>query len=126
MWKALLRAGEQVGRCQVERLMRAARDPGREAARQAVAHHDAGPGRPQRPPDLVERDFMAPGAEPLWVGDFTYLRCWEGVVYFSFVIDVFSRMVVGWQFASQHAHDARAGRAADGARDPDRRAPTSR
>ena len=36
----------------------------------------------------------------MWVGDFTYLRCWEGVVYFSFIIDVFSRMVVGWQLAS--------------------------
>jgi len=36
----------------------------------------------------------------LWVADFTYLRCWEDVLYFSFVIDVFSRMIVGWQLAS--------------------------
>jgi putative transposase len=36
----------------------------------------------------------------MWFADFTYLRCWEGVVFFSFVIDVFSRKVVGWQFAS--------------------------
>jgi transposase InsO family protein len=36
----------------------------------------------------------------LWVADFTYLRCWEGLLYFSFVIDVFSRMVIGWQLAS--------------------------
>ncbi len=35
----------------------------------------------------------------MWVGDFTYLRCWEGIAYFSFVIDVFSRMIVGWQLA---------------------------
>jgi putative transposase len=36
----------------------------------------------------------------LWVADFSYLRCWEGVVFFSFVIDVFSRKVVGWQFTT--------------------------
>jgi putative transposase len=35
----------------------------------------------------------------LWVGDLSYLRCWEGVVYFAFIIDVFSRRVVGWQLA---------------------------
>jgi putative transposase len=46
--------------------------------------------------DLVNRDFTAPAPDRLWVGDFTYLRCWEGVGYFSFVIDVFSRKVVGW------------------------------
>jgi hypothetical protein len=51
-------------------------------------------------PDLVERDFTAAAPNRLWVVDFTYLRTWEGVVYFSFVIDVFSRMVVGWQFAT--------------------------
>ena len=53
-----------------------------------------------RPRDLVKRDFTASAPDRLWVGDFTYLRCWEGVVYFSFVIDVFSRMIVGWQLAS--------------------------
>ena len=49
--------------------------------------------------DLVKRDFTASAPNRLWVGDFTYLRCWEGVVYFSFVIDVFSRTIVGWQLA---------------------------
>jgi transposase InsO family protein len=49
---------------------------------------------------LVERDFTALERNRLWVGDFTYLRCWEGVVYFAFIIDVFSRMVVGWQLAA--------------------------
>ena len=53
-----------------------------------------------RRPDLVERDFTAERPNELWVADFTYLRCWEGVVFFSFVIDVYSRKVVGWQFAS--------------------------
>jgi transposase InsO family protein len=36
----------------------------------------------------------------LWLADFTYLRCWEGVVFFSFVIDAYSRRIVGWQFAA--------------------------
>jgi putative transposase len=52
-----------------------------------------------RPRDLVKRDFAASAPNRLWVGDFTYLRCWEGIAYFSFVIDVFSRMIVGWQLA---------------------------
>ena len=86
MWKALLRAGEQVGRGRVERLMRQHGHPGREAARQAVADHDS-PTRGARRPDLVKRDFTAARPDGLWVADFTYLRCWEGVVFFSFVID---------------------------------------
>jgi transposase InsO family protein len=53
----------------------------------------------RRRPDLVNRDFTASAPNELWVADFSYLRCWEGVVFFSFVIDVYSRKVVGWQFA---------------------------
>jgi len=52
-----------------------------------------------RRPDLVERDFTASGPDRLYVADFTYLRCWEGLLFFAFVIDVFSRRVVGWQLA---------------------------
>jgi putative transposase len=59
----------------------------------------ADPGA-MRAPDLVKRDFTAERPNALWVADFTYLRCWEGLLYYSFVIDVFSRMVVGWQLAS--------------------------
>jgi putative transposase len=54
----------------------------------------------RRRPDLLNREFTASAPNELWVADFSYLRCWEGVVFFSFVIDVYSRMVVGWQFAS--------------------------
>src|SRR5260370_7113069 len=53
-----------------------------------------------RPRDLVKRNFTASAPNRLWVCDFTHVRCWEGVLYFSFVIDVFSRMVVGWQLAA--------------------------
>jgi putative transposase len=49
--------------------------------------------------DLVNRDFTAPGPDRLWVADFTETSSWQGVVYFSFVIDVYSRRVVGWQLA---------------------------
>jgi transposase InsO family protein len=59
----------------------------------------------RRRPDLVERDFTAPAPDRLWVGDFTYLRSWEGMSYFAFVIDAFSRRVVGWQLASHMRTD---------------------
>jgi putative transposase len=58
-----------------------------------------------RPPDLLDRDFTASGPDELWVADFTYLRCWEGVVFFSFVIDAYSRRVVGWQFSTSMRTD---------------------
>jgi putative transposase len=60
---------------------------------------------PRPLPDLVNRDFSADRPDALWVADFTYLRCWEGVVFFSFVLDVFSRRIVGWQFASNMRTD---------------------
>jgi hypothetical protein len=53
----------------------------------------------RRRPDLVDRDFSASGRNELWVAGLTYLRCWEGVVYFAFILDAYSRRVVGWQVA---------------------------
>jgi putative transposase len=47
----------------------------------------------------VQRNFSASGPDELWVADLSYLRCWDGVVFFAFVIDAFSRRVVGWQLA---------------------------
>ncbi len=103
-WKALLRAGERVARCQVQRLMRAHGIQG--AKRRGKPWRTTRPDpAAQRPRDLVERKFTAPAPNRLWVGDFTYLRCWEGVVYFSFVIDAFLRMIVGWQLASHMRTD---------------------
>jgi transposase InsO family protein len=58
-----------------------------------------------RPADLVERDFKASRPDELWFADFTYLRCWEGVVYFAFAIDAYSRAIVGWQFAAHMRTD---------------------
>jgi putative transposase len=64
-----------------------------------VAHYQARSRRPARP-DLVQRAFSADGPNRLWVADLSYLRCWEGLVFFSFVLDAHSRKVVGWQFAT--------------------------
>jgi putative transposase len=98
-WKALLRAGERVGRDRVKRLMRAHGIQG--AKRRGKPWRTTRPDpRTQRRPDLVQRDFSASRPDQLWVADLSYLRCWEGLVFFSFVIDAFSRKVVGWQLAS--------------------------
>ena len=104
MWKALGRAGETVGRDHVKRLMRTNGIQG--AKRRGKPWRTTKPDpAAHRPPDLVQRNFSAQRPDELWVADFTYLRCWEGVVFFSFVIDVFSRRVVGWQFASHMRTD---------------------
>jgi len=58
-----------------------------------------------RRPDLVQRDFSAAGPNQLWVADLSYLRCWQGLVYFAFVIDAYSRMIVGWQLAAHMRAD---------------------
>jgi putative transposase len=98
-WKALCRARERAPRCRVQRLMRAHGIQG--AKRRGKPWRTTKPDpQTHRRPDLVNRDFTAGHPNELWVADFSYLRCWEGVVFFSFVIDVFSRKVVGWQFAS--------------------------
>jgi transposase InsO family protein len=96
---ALRRRGIEVGRDRVKRLMRAHGIQGakRRGKRWKTTTPDPHAGRR---PDLVERDFTASRPDELYVADFTYLRCWEGLVFLAFVIDVFSRRVVGWQFAT--------------------------
>jgi putative transposase len=99
MWKALRRAGEDVGRGRVERLMRANGICG--AKRRGKPWRTTRPDpMARRRPDLVDRDFAAAVPNELWVADITYLRCWEGVVFFAFIIDAHSRRVVGWQLAA--------------------------
>jgi transposase InsO family protein len=103
-WKALLRAGESAPRCQVQRLMRGHGIQG--AKRRGKPWRTTKPDpNAQRRPDLVKRNFTAEEPNRLWVGDLSYLRCWEGVVYFAFIIDVHSRRVVGWQLASHMRTD---------------------
>jgi hypothetical protein len=82
-------------RCTVERLMR---KDALEGVRRARKRRTTIPDdRGQRPRDLVDRDFTAEAPNRLWVSDFTYVMTWSGVVYVAFVIDAFSRRIVGWK-----------------------------
>ena len=95
---ALLRRGRAVARCTVERLMRAA---GLRGVIRAKSPRTTRPApETARPADLVERQFTAHAPNQLWVADITYIRTFSGWVYAAFVIDVFSRMVVGWQVST--------------------------
>jgi putative transposase len=97
---ALRRAGvEDVGRDRVKRLMREHGIQGAKRRGKPWRTTTPDPEAASRA-DLVERDFTATGPDRLYVADFTYLRCWEGLVFFAFVIDVYSRRVVGWQLAA--------------------------
>ena len=58
-----------------------------------------------RPADLVERDFTANRPNRLWVSDLTYVATWAGVAYVCFIIDAFSRRIVGWQAATHMRTD---------------------
>jgi putative transposase len=98
VWHELRRQGEQVGRDHVARLMRQAGIRGAKRRGKPWRTTISDPGAQKRP-DLVGRDFTADRPDQLWVGDLTYLRTWEGRMYLAFLIDVFSRMIVGWQLA---------------------------
>jgi putative transposase len=104
MHAAMIREGEQVGRDRVARLMAAAGLQGAKRRGKPWRTTISDP-QAQKAADLVKRNFTAPAPDRLWVGDFTYLRTWEGKVYFSFIIDVFSRMIVGWQLATHMRTD---------------------
>ncbi|WP_339123671.1 IS3 family transposase, partial [Pseudonocardia sp. D17] len=91
----MLRQGHQVARCTVHRLMRGA---GLRGISRAKGPRTTIPGAgPDTRPDLVDRQFTATAPNQLWVADITYCRTFAGWVYAAFVIDVFSRRVVGWQ-----------------------------
>jgi putative transposase len=98
LWRAMLRAGENIGRDQVARLMRAQQIRGVRRGPQVFTTH---PDRnAARAPDLVKRDFTATGPNMLWVTDLTYVPTWSGMVYVCFITDVFSRTIVGWTVAT--------------------------
>jgi putative transposase len=95
VWRQLHREGITVARCTVERLMR---ELGLEGVRRGKPHRTTTPeAAATRPADLVGRDFSATRPNQLWVADLTYVATWSGFVYVAFVIDVFSRFLVGWQ-----------------------------
>ena len=98
LWKAARRAGHDVGRDQVARLMRA---EGIEGARRTKRVRTTRPeASAARHPDLVGRDFTAAGPNELWVTDLTFVPTFAGIAYVCFIVDAFSRMIVGWRVAS--------------------------
>lgn len=104
VWAQLNREGIKVARCTVERLMR---ELGLSGARRGKAYkvttrHD---DRQHRPADLVDRNFRASAPNRLWVADLTYVKSHAGWVYAAFIIDVYSRMVVGWQISQSLRSD---------------------
>jgi putative transposase len=96
IWDQLNKDDIRVARCTVERLMK---DLGLEGCRRGrvFVRTTEGDETLERPADLVQRDFRASAPNRLWVADLTYVKTHAGWVYVAFIIDVFSRMVVGWQ-----------------------------
>jgi putative transposase len=97
MWDHLNNTeGIRVARCTVERLMRQMGVSGVRRGRSWAKTTISGDGT-ERPADLVDRDFTASAPNRLWLADLTYVKTHSGWVYVAFIIDAFSRMVVGWQ-----------------------------
>jgi len=98
VWLQLNREGTGVARCTVARLMR---DLGLRGARRGkrIRTTIADPAA-ARPADLVRRQFSPPAPDRLWVADYTYVPAWTGMVYVAFVIDAYSRRILGWRAAS--------------------------
>jgi putative transposase len=98
IWLTLNREGTPAARCTVERLMK---DLGLQGARRGkrvrtTIDNDVA----ARPTDLVGRDFNPLAPNRTWVADFTYCSTWSGMVYVAFVIDAYSRRILGWRTAT--------------------------
>jgi putative transposase len=98
VWRQLHREGVVVARCTVARLMR---ELGLQGVRRGkklrtTVRDDSH----ERAIDLLKRDFTAVRPNQRWVADFTHVATWSGVVYVAFVVDVFSRAIVGWSAAT--------------------------
>jgi putative transposase len=98
VWHQLRREGFKVARCTVERLMR---QEGLQGVRRGKSFRTTrADASAVRPPDLVSREFHADEPNQSWVVDFTYVPTWSGMAFSAFVIDVFSRRIVGWRTAN--------------------------
>ena len=103
LWRAARRAGHEIGRDRVARLMGHMGICGVTRRRKmftTVADPDA-----VRAPDLVNRDFTAAGPDQLWVTDLTYVPTRSGMAYVCFIVDAFSRRIVGWRVAANMKTD---------------------
>jgi putative transposase len=98
VWRQLRREGIAAAKCTVERLMAREGIQGvRRGKRRGTTRRDLAAARP---PDLVDRAFAASRPNELWVADLTEVVTWSGVCYAGFVIDAYSRMIVGWSIAT--------------------------
>jgi putative transposase len=98
VWLELNREGTPAARCTVERLMR---ELGLRGARRGRKVRTTRPDpAAARPADLVGRQFSPPAPDRLWVADYTYVPAWTGMVYVAFVIDAYSRRILGWRAAT--------------------------
>jgi putative transposase len=98
IWKQLAREGKPVARCTIARLMRKLGLQGviRGKTWKTTKPDSSSP----RPADLVDRQFHVIAPNRLWVADLTYVRTWAGMTYAAFVMDAFSRRILGWQTAT--------------------------
>ena len=99
LWKAAIRAGHSTGRDQVVRLMHRLDIEGVSRRRKKVFTTRQDPDE-VRAPDLVNRNFTADRPDALWVTDLTYVPTRSGMAYVCFIVDAFSRRIVGWRVAS--------------------------
>jgi putative transposase len=98
VWKQLKRESTPVARCTVARLMK---DLGLRGARRGKVFKTTIPDRgASRPADLVDRQFVATRPDQLWVADITYVATWRGFAFVAFIVDVFSRRIVGWRVST--------------------------
>ena len=104
VWKQMKREGLAVARCTVARLMRRLGLRGTVRGRKFKVTTIPDTAAP-RPDDLVARQFTATRPNQLWIADLTYVATWRGFVYVAFVIDVFSRMIVGWRVSNSLRSD---------------------
>ena len=104
VWKQLRREGFAVARCTIERLMKELGLSGVQKGRRYKVT-TIGDESLQRPSDLVDRHFVASAPNRLWVADLTYVKSHSGWVYVAFIIDVFSRFIVGWQVSNSLRSD---------------------
>ncbi|WP_407835155.1 IS3 family transposase [Streptomyces sp. DSM 116496] len=98
IWRELNRQGHIVARCTVERLMRENGIAGAVRGKKVIT--TIPDGSVERAPDLVDRNFVASAPNRCWVADFTHVKTWSGVIYVAFVVDTFSRRIVGWSAAT--------------------------
>ncbi len=99
LWRSARRAGHGIGRDQVARLMRELGICGVSRARKKVFTTKSDPDA-MRAPDLVNRNFTAAAPDQLWVTDLTYVPTRSGMAYVCFIVDAYSRRIVGWRVAS--------------------------